>query len=175
MTLSHHHAPDRLSDYEIAINFGDTLQIIYKAKMEELNNDLAEAYAHIDRLQIPQVPELHRYFAMESMPGHIKERFRAVKHIQKIRGIYKKIKSGKEFLNVESARQVPISKVYDFKFKGKNVSCPFHGEDKNPSASIKFNRLVCFVCNFKPKDSIALFMEINNVGFKEAVEALNKI
>ena len=78
-------------------------------------------------------------------------------------------------MNVEQARNVDIKKVYDFKFKGKNVSCPFHGEDKNPSASIKFNRLVCFVCNFKPKDSISLFMEINNVGFKEAVEALNKI
>ena len=169
MTHSH------LSDYEIAINFGDTLQIIYKAKMEELNKDLEEAYTHIFKLQIPQVPELHRYFAMESMPGHIKERFRAVKHIQNIRQIYKKIKSGKEFLNIEQARNVDIKKVYDFKFKGKNVSCPFHGEDKNPSASIKFNRLVCFVCNFKPKDSIALFMEINNVGFKEAVEALCKI
>ena len=169
MTHSH------LSDYEIAINFGDTLQIIYKAKMEELNNDLEEAYTHIFKLQIPQVPELHRYFAMESMPGHIKERFRAVEPIQKIRNLHKKLKHSKDILDVEQARQVPISKVYDFKFKGKNVSCPFHGEDKNPSASIKFNRLVCFVCNFKPKDSIALFMEINNVGFKEAVEALNKI
>ena len=166
MTHSH------LSDYEIAINFGDTLQIIYKAKMEELNNDLQEAYAHIDRLQIPQVPELHRYFAMESMPGHIKERFRAVKHIQTIRGIYKKIKSGKEFLNIEQARNVDIKKVYDFKFKGKNVSCPLH-QDDHPSASIKFNRLICFSCGAK-MDSIALFQKINNVGFKEAVEALNK-
>ena len=141
--------------------------------MEELNNDLAEAYAHIDRLQIPQVPELHRYFAMESMPGHIKERFRAVKHIQTIRGIYKKIKSGKEFLNVEQARNVPIKKVYDFKFKGKNVSCPLH-EDIHPSASIKFNRLICFSCGAK-MDSIALFQKINNVGFKEAVNYLNKL
>ena len=163
---------DRLSDYEIAMNFGDTLQVIYKEKMEELNNDLTEAYAHIDRLKIPQVPELHRYFAMEGMPDHIKERFQAVKHIQTIRGIYKKIKSGKEFLNVEQARNVPIKKVYDFKFKGKNVSCPLH-EDNHPSASIKFNRLICFSCGAK-MDSIALFQKINNVGFKEAVEALNK-
>lgn len=169
MTHSH------LSDYEIAINFGDTLQIIYKDKMEELNNDLQEAYDHIDRLKIPQVPELYRYFSQESMPGHIKERFRAVEHIQKIRGIYKKIKSGKEFLNVEQARQVPISSVYTFVFKGKNVKCPFHGEDKNPSASIKFNRLVCFVCNFKALDSIGLFMKINNVSFKEAVNALSRL
>jgi hypothetical protein len=167
MTHSH------LSDYEIAINFGDTLQIIYKAKMEELNNDLEEAYAHIDRLQIPQVPELHRYFAMESMPGHIKERFQAVKHIQTIRGIYKKIKSGKEFLDIEQARNVDIKKVYDFKFKGKNVSCPLH-EDNHPSASIKFNRLICFSCGAK-MDSIALFQNLNNSTFKEAVEYLNKL
>jgi len=167
MTHSH------LSDYEIAINFGDTLQIIYKAKMEELNNDLAEAYAHIDRLQIPQVPELHRYFAQESMPGHIKERFRAVKHIQTIRQIYKKIKSGKEFLDIEQARNVDIKKVYDFKFKGKNVSCPLH-QDDHPSASIKFNRLICFSCGAK-FDSIGLFQKLNNSTFKEAVEYLNKL
>ena len=168
MTHSH------LSDYEIAINFGDTLQIIYKAKMEELNNDLAEAYAHIDRLQIPQVPELHRYFAMESMPGHIKERFKSVNHIQKIRKIWKGIKNGEERLDISRARNVLLSDIYTFNGRGKNVSCPFHGKDAHPSASIKYNKFVCFTCGLK-LDSIAFFQKINNVGFKEAVEALNKI
>ena len=166
-TMTHSH----LSDYEIAINFGDTLQIIYKAKMEELNNDLSEAYAHIDRLQIPQVPELHRYFAMESMPGHIKERFQAVKHIQTIRQIYKKIKSGKEFLNVEKARNTPITEIYEFKFKGKNVACPWH-DDSHPSASIKYNKLVCFQCGYKG-DAIKFFMDLNKVSFHDAVKTLS--
>ena len=170
MTHSH------LSDYEIAINFGDTLQIIYKAKMEELNNDLEEAYTHIFKLQIPQVPELHRYFAMESMPGHIKERFRAVEHIQKIRKIWRKVKNEnpEERLDISRARNVLLSDIYTFNGRGKNVSCPFHGKDAHPSASIKYNKFVCFTCGLK-LDGIAFFQKINNVGFKDAVEALCKI
>lgn len=169
MTHSH------LSDYEISINFGDTLQIIYKDKMEELNNDLQEVYNHIDRLKIPQVPELYRYFSQESMPGHIKERFRAVEHIQKIRGIYKKIKSGKEFINVEQARNVPIKSLYNFQNIKKNmVSCPFH-IDNSPSMKININNTVkCFSCGFYG-DSISLVMKTDQITFKEAVEYLNKL
>ena len=80
---------------------------------------------------------------------------------------------GQDQLNVQKARDVSIEMVYGFKRKGKNVSCPFH-EDKHPSASIKYNKLVCFQCGYRG-DSITLFMKLNNVGFKEAVEALNKI
>lgn len=169
--MTHNH----LSDYEIAINFGDTLQIIYKEKMAELNKELQEYYALVDKISIPQIPEWQREVLLSMRPSVDHVNIKAVEHIQKIRLLYKKIKSGKEFLNVETARNVPISKVYDFHFKGKNVSCPFHGEDKHPSASIKYNKLVCFVCNFKPLDSIGLFMKLNNVGFKEAVESLCKI
>lgn len=165
---------DYLSDYEIAINFGDTLQMIYKAKMRELNNDLQDAYALIDSLQIPQVPEFHRYFARASMPEYYQERFRAIEHIQKIRAIYKKTKREPqgEGLDIDKARQVPIETIYDFKRKGKNVSCPFH-PDIHPSASIKYNKLVCFQCGYKG-DTIALFMKLNNVSFKDAVTALSK-
>ena len=166
---------DHLSDYEIAINFGDTLQMIYKAKMKELNQELEEAYAKIDKMKIPQIQQWQRDIEMAMLPAKDHRNLKAVEHIQKIRSMYKKIKSGKEFIDVEKARNTPISKVYDFHFKGKNVSCPFHGEDKHPSASIKYNKLVCFVCNFKAMDSIALFQKLNSVGFKEAVEALNKI
>jgi hypothetical protein len=108
------------------------------------------------------------------MPGHIKERFQAVKHIHKIRKIWKGIKNGEERLDVSSARNVLLSDIYTFNSRGKNVSCPFHGKDAHPSASIKYNKFVCFTCGLK-LDSIAFFQKLNNVGFKEAVEALNKI
>lgn len=164
---------DRLSDYEIAINFGDTLQIIYKEKMAELNKELEGYYSTIDRISIPQVPQWQRDIAIASRPAQDHRNIKAVEHINKIRGIYKRIKSGKEFIDVEKARNTPITKVYDFKRKGQNVSCIWH-EDKNPSASIKFNRLICFSCGCKD-DVINVVMKLNNINFKEAVNYLNKL
>lgn len=164
---------DYLSDYQIVESFGDTLSLIYKSKMEELNNDLSPVYSHLDKMDIPQVPEFHRWFARESVPHWAKERFNSIDHINKIRNLHKKLKQSNEILDVEKARNIPISSIYNFNFKGKNVSCPWH-EDKHPSASIKFNHLVCFQCGAKD-DTISLWMKINGVRFKEAVEALNKI
>ena len=167
---------DRLSDYEIAINFGDTLSLIYKAKMAELNEDLKEAYALIDKISVPQVPEWHREFCKNSMPHYHQHRFTAIEHIQKIRKMYKKMKNSPEEsegnqLNIEKARNVPIDSIYDFHRKGKNVSCPWH-EDKHPSASIKYNQLVCFQCGYKG-DAIKLFMDLNKVSFRDAVKTLS--
>lgn len=164
---------DRLSDYEIATSFGDTLSLIYKEKIEELNKELEEYYSLIDRISIPQIPQYQRDLLISMRPNKDHINIKAVEHINKIRAIYKKIKSGKEFINVEKARNTPITKVYDFKRKGQNVSCPFHS-DVHPSASIKFNRLVCFSCGVK-LDTIGLFQKLNSVGFKEAVGYLNKI
>lgn len=169
---------DRLTDYQVAEAFGETLSILYKDKMRELNDDLKEAYALIDSLQIPQVPEFHRYFARVSMPHWAQERFIAIEHIQKIRNIYKNIKKGN--INgidaaLVKARNVRISDIFDFSMRGRNVSCPFHGQDSHPSASIKFNYFVCFACGIK-FDVIAFYQKLNpGMKFKEAVEYLNKL
>ncbi len=164
---------DHLTDYQVANAFGDTLSLIYKEKMQELNDDLSPMYSHLDSLAIPQIPEFHRWFARATMPDWAQERFKAIDHINKIRRLYKNIKNNPEDLSVEKARAIPISSIYDFKFKGKNVSCPYH-EDSHPSASIKYNRLVCFSCGVK-HDGIALMMNLNKFNFKQAVEYLNKL
>lgn len=168
---------DRLSDYKIAINFGDTLSLIYKAKMAELNEDLKEAYALIDRLQIPQVPEFHRYFARASMPHWAQQRFTAIEHIQKIRGIYKKMKNShpQELLDIQKAKSIPIKSLYAFQNVKKNmVSCPFH-IDNSPSMKININNTVkCFSCGFFG-DAIELIMKTDQINFKQAVEYLNKM
>lgn len=164
---------NRLTDYQVADAFGDTLSLIYKEKMEELNNDLSPVYAHLDKLDIPQVPSFHRWFARETVPHWAKERFKSIEHINKIRNIYKKSKNNPEELNIDKARHIPISSIYEFKFKDKNVSCPYHNDD-HPSASIKYNRLICWQCGAKD-DGIALIMKLNNLKFKEAIEYLNKL
>lgn len=167
--MTHEH----LSDYEIAINFGDTLRVIYKEKMAELNKALEGYYSVIDSMSMPQIPQWQRDIAIALRPAQDHANLKTIEHINKIREIYKKIKSGKEFIDVEKARNTPITKVYDFKKKGQNVACPLH-EDIHPSASIKFNRLICFSCGAK-MDSIALTMKLNSLNFKEAIEYLNKI
>jgi len=176
MTLSHHHDHDRLSDYEIAINFGDTLSLIYKEKMEELNNDLKEVYSHLDKLAIPQVPEFHRWFARATVPHWAEERFLAIEHIQKIRNLYRKIKKEPtvDKMDIEKAKAVPISTLYDWIIKKNMVSCPFH-TDKTPSMKLNKNNTVkCFSCGFFG-DGISLIMRLDQKTFKEAVEYLNKL
>jgi hypothetical protein len=166
---------DKLSDYEVAEYFGDTLSLIYKEKMEELNNDLSCVYAHLDKISIPQVPEFHRWFARSSVPHWAAERFKAIDHINKIRNLHRKMKKDPESNRPDyiKARAIPIESLYQFKSKGKNVSCPWH-EDSHPSASIKYNRLVCFQCGWKGS-SIDFVMKLNGWTLKQSVEYLNKI
>lgn len=160
---------ERLTDHQIASAFGDTLSLIYKSKMQELNEDLSDVYIHLDKLDIPQHTDFARWFARETLPSWAKERIKAIVHIQKIRRI--KINPNKEELNIEKARNVPIESIYQFVKRGKNVSCPLHS-DLNPSASIKYNRLVCFSCGAK-MDAIALTMKLNNMSFVDAVKTLS--
>lgn len=168
---------DKLSDYQIASCFGDTLSLIYKSKMEELNNDLSPVYAHLDKLDIPQVPAFHRWFARQAVPHWAEERFRAIEHINKIRLMYRKMKKSPELesLDIQKAKTVPVTEIYPFALKrGNMTNCCFHKDDR-PSMKINKNNTVkCFSCGFFG-DSIKLFQTLNKVGFKEAVEALNKI
>ncbi len=177
-TMTH----DHLSDYEIAINFGDTLSLIYKEKMKELNEELSSLYAFIDSIQIPQVPDNFREFTKVCFNDKIlcpigHRNFKAIEHINKIRGMYKKMKKEPESNRPDyiKARSVPIETLYDFRRKGKNVSCPFHGEDRSPSMSLKYNRFYCFTCHVKGS-SIDFIMRLNpEMKLKEAVDYLNKL
>lgn len=167
---------DRLTDYQIASAFGDTLSLIYRDKIRELNEDLEGIYAHLDRLDIPKYTDFERWFAREALPSWAKEKLDSIKHINKIRGIYKKMKKEPESerLDIDRAKGIPIESLYVFKKKGKNVSCPFHGEDKSPSMSLKYNRFFCFSCGAKGS-TIDFIMRLNSINFKESVEFLNKL
>ena len=168
---------DKLSDYEIAESFGHTLSGIYKDKINELNCDLNDVYEHTVSLMIPRYTDFEREFAELTMPTWAKQKSDAIDHINKIRQIYRNIKKMNDDCNDKldyiKAREVSIESLYNFKRKGKNVSCPWH-EDKHPSASIKFNRLICFQCGYKGS-SIDFFMKLNNVTLKQAVQQLNKM
>lgn len=166
-----------LSDYEIAQTFGATLSLIYKEKVGELNDDLEPIYAHLDRLDLPKYTDWERQMALDFLPTWAREKLQAISHINKIRNIYKKIKKTPEGegLNIEKAKLVPIESLYNFEKRKKDmICCPFH-IDNSPSMKINKNNTVkCFSCGFFG-DSIKFFMKLNSLGFKEAVEQLEKM
>lgn len=77
---------------------------------------------------------------------------------------------------IAQAKAVPITQLLEQENKGGLVHCPFH-EDKDPSASVKNNFLICFG-GCKPKDgrkgwdTISLLMERDGLTFREAVLTL---
>jgi hypothetical protein len=68
------------------------------------------------------------------------------------------------------AREFPMEELIEVSKKG-NIHCPFH-EDRNPSASIKNNRLHCFACG-KTWNPIDFLMEREGLKFQEAIHRLN--
>ena len=167
---------NKLTDYQITEAFGNTLSLIYKEKFKELNEDLSPVYEHLDSLDVPRYTDLDRWFAREALPGWAKERFRSIEHIQKIKNMWRKMKTQPESekLDIERAKAVPIESLYPMARRGGNVSC-FRHEDKHPSAKLnKNNTIKCFQCGFFG-DSVSVFMALHNVGFKEAVLGLGKM
>jgi len=77
---------------------------------------------------------------------------------------------------IAQAKAVPITQLLGQSSKGGVVHCPFH-KDKDPSASVRNNFLICFG-GCKPKDgrkgwdTISLLMERDGLSFREAVLAL---
>lgn len=78
---------------------------------------------------------------------------------------------------LSKAKSQPIEGLYNFesvrKFGNRvKAICPFHKEN-TPSFMIYVdqNKFHCFGCGLKG-DSIDFFMKLNNVGFKQAMEAL---
>ena len=74
---------------------------------------------------------------------------------------------------IEAARAFPIMDLLADRIKNKKVLCPFH-DDHNPSASIKNNKLRCWVCS-KSWNPIDYLMEKDGLSFIEAVRYLGRI
>lgn len=86
---------------------------------------------------------------------------------------FTRLKESKKYkdMNLEQIRSIPITSVYEFKKKGRMVSCPFH-EDKTPSGMINTNGTYkCFSCGFYG-DVIEFVKKLNNIDFRGAVDYL---
>lgn len=61
---------------------------------------------------------------------------------------------------------------YGIEHKRGMFSCPFHGEDRKPSAKAYYNSFYCFSCN-ATGDIIEFVEELFNLSFKEAMQKIN--
>lgn len=76
---------------------------------------------------------------------------------------------------VTNAKGYPIPSLLKFNGLGKAI-CPFHNE-RTPSLQYypKDNRCYCFGGCGKSYDAISIYMILNDVGFKQAVDNLNAL
>lgn len=76
-----------------------------------------------------------------------------------------------EILNILNMND--ILDKYNIKRKGSQFCCPFHGEDKSPSAKAYDKTFYCFACN-KTGDLIQFVQYLFNLNFKEAMQKINE-
>lgn len=50
---------------------------------------------------------------------------------------------------LETISMQDILDKYGIRNNGKMFSCPFHGEDRHPSAKIYSNSFCCYTCNMR--------------------------
>jgi len=65
-----------------------------------------------------------------------------------------------------------IVNKYGLNHKKRKMRCPFHGQDKHPSAQIYEDGFHCFTCG-KHLDVIGFVEEYFNLDFKEAMQKIN--
>lgn len=65
-----------------------------------------------------------------------------------------------------------IVERYNISHKRRKMRCPFHGQDKHPSAQIYNDGFHCFTCG-KHLDVIGFIEEYFNLDFKEAMQKIN--
>ena len=72
---------------------------------------------------------------------------------------------------IQRAREVRLGALLGVDER-KRISCPFHGEDKNPAGSIAKGFFKCFVCDKGPVDAITWLMEVEGYSVPAAVNRL---
>ncbi len=75
---------------------------------------------------------------------------------------------------IEKAREVRIEVLKRPELTGKKIRCPFHGDDKHPSASVSRGFFKCFTCG-KRLDAIGWLMEVDGKSFHDAVRQLLRL
>lgn len=78
----------------------------------------------------------------------------------------------KDFI-LNNIAMIDILDKYGIKHNRYMFSCPFHGNDKNPSAKAYENSFFCFTCG-KSGDTIRFVEYYFNLSFQEAMQKINQ-
>lgn len=73
---------------------------------------------------------------------------------------------------LDSISMMDIINKYGISHRRRTMRCPFHGQDKHPSAQIYDDGFHCFTCG-KHLDVIGFVEEYFNLNFKEAMQKIN--
>lgn len=73
---------------------------------------------------------------------------------------------------LEAISMQDILEKYGIETRNTMFKCPFHGEDKHPSAKAYINSYHCFCCN-NTGDTIRFVENLFNLSFKEAMQKIN--
>lgn len=74
---------------------------------------------------------------------------------------------------LENVKIIDILDKYNIPHNNKKLRCPFHGEDKHPSAFIYDTHFHCFTCQ-EHQDVIGFVQKYFNLNFKEAMQKINE-
>ncbi len=134
--------------------------------------------------QVVRIDEMNKYLIHRKTTTPLsKELWLAVNEamIKPVRDVFEKIErkkqlalrgeSDKNFLNVEKAKEFPITDLIDF--KGRNAKCLWHNERTGSLYYYpKSNTVHCFGACGKSFDSIDVYRQLNNCDFVTAVKSL---
>ena len=156
---------------EIANIFGVDPQWAINARIAFLYQQLSDTqiYYHEINFKRSIVKNLVEIRLYSSMIDKLEKESRGLQYSIDYLKNNKQSVSGVSEDQIQRARDYPIEKLVDVG-RGGRVRCLFH-EDKNPSASIKNNKIHCFVCN-KTWNGIDFVMEHDCLTFIDAVKLL---
>lgn len=73
---------------------------------------------------------------------------------------------------LDNIKMVNILDKYGIEYRNTKLRCPFHGEDRRPSAKAYEKNFHCFACQ-RHLDVIGFVEEYFNLSFKEAMQKIN--
>lgn len=73
---------------------------------------------------------------------------------------------------LDNIKMINILDKYGIEYRNNKLRCPFHGEDRRPSAKAYEKNFHCFTCQ-RHLDVIGFVEEYFNLSFREAMQKIN--
>ncbi len=173
-----------LTPFETVDAFGDMIEVIYKHKKKEAEEEMFQVYEDIDKVNNSNWNDEDKrmgiWYIKASLTSNQRMLLKSVKELERLRNMYRNMKRNNTttmpVIPLDEIKRIAILDVFEFKKVKKTglrtmVSCPLHS-DTNPSALINTNNTFkCFSCGFAG-DVIALTQKVYGFDFVTAVRRL---